>query len=236
MSTLFLFCIVCGLGQACGRKGPPLAPIVYVPRSVTELVAKRVEGEVVLQFKIPVANTDSSSPADLDRIEVYAHTGPLPTTADFLKYGTLVHRIEVKQPPEPEEEPKTESQEPGAPDVAGTTAPISPKQDAEAAAKAGLVEQGWATSVRETLTEKHMEIGPMPPTRAAAAVAKPAVPVETLETPGTVNFAMPVARYYTIVGVSKSRNRRGPYAGRFEFRLFLRFKPLRRSTQPIPRM
>ena len=26
--------------------------------------------------------------------------------------------------------------------------------------------RGWATSVRETLTEKHMETGPMPPTRA----------------------------------------------------------------------
>ena len=38
----------------------------------------------------------------------------------------------------------------------------------EGDAEAGLVEQGWATSVRETLTEKHMEIGPMPPARAAA--------------------------------------------------------------------
>ncbi len=88
--------------HACGRKGPPLAPIVYLPRPVTELVAKRVEDEVVLQFKVPTANTDNSSPADLDRLEVYAHTGPLPATADFLKYGTLVHRIEIKQPPRAE--------------------------------------------------------------------------------------------------------------------------------------
>ena len=35
-----------------------------------------------------------------ERVEVYAHTGPLPTTADFLKYGTLVHSIDIKQPPD----------------------------------------------------------------------------------------------------------------------------------------
>jgi hypothetical protein len=209
---LYVLCVLCGcICVACGRKGPPLAPIVYLPRPVTELVAKRVESEVVLQFKVPTANTNNSSPADLDRLEVYAHTGPLPATADYLKYGTLVHRIEIKQPPEPAEEQSAENQEPG------TTTPVPPKQDAKSVAKAeaeaGLVEQGWATSVRETLTEKHMEIGPMPPARATVPMAAPAVPVETLETPGTVNFAMPVARYYTIVGVSRSRNRRGPYAG-----------------------
>ena len=35
--------------------------------------------------------------------------------------------------------------------------------------EAGLVEQGGTTSVRETLTPKHREIGPMPPDAAAAA-------------------------------------------------------------------
>jgi hypothetical protein len=218
LSSLWVLCVLCGLGQACGRKGPPLAPIVYVPRPVTELVAKRVEDEIVVQFKVPTENTDRSSPADLERIEVYAHTGPLPSAADFLKYGTLVRRVEVKQPPRKEEQkPEEQQSAAGAPDVAGTSAPPEPKQEVKPAAKgneeAGLVEQGWATSVREALTEKHMEIGPMPPVRAAAPVTPTTTKVETLETPGTVNFAMPVARYYTIVGVSKSRNRRGPYAG-----------------------
>jgi hypothetical protein len=218
-------CILCGsLAGACGRKGPPLAPIVYVPRPVTELVAKRVEDEIVLQFKVPTANTNNSSPADLDRLEVYAHTGPLPAAADFLKYGTLVHRIEIKQPPR--EEQRAEGQEQGeagaegasaAPDAAGATPPAAPPQEKRADVKPGLIEQGWSTSVREALTEKHMEIGLMPPIRPIAPVATtattPATTVETLETPGTVNFAMPVARYYTIVGVSRSRHRRGPYAG-----------------------
>ena len=65
---------------------------------MTELKAKRVEGDIVLQFKVPDVNTDGSGPADLERLEVYGHTGPLPAPADFLKYGTLVQSIEIKQP------------------------------------------------------------------------------------------------------------------------------------------
>jgi hypothetical protein len=209
---LCVLCVLCGsIFVACGRKGPPLAPIVYVPRPVSELSAKRVEDEVVLQFKIPAANTDSSSPADLDRIEVYAHTGPLPAPADFWKYGTLVHRIEVKQPPASSERDGETADGPAAAEETG--APATPKQSADAAAKAGgLVEQGWAVSVREKLTEKHLETGPMPPVRAAPPPAT-AIQVDTLETPGTVNFPLPVSRYYTIVGISQSRNRKGPHAG-----------------------
>ncbi len=53
----------------------------------------------------------------------------------------------------------------------------------------------------------------MPPTRPVAPAAVPAVPVETVETPGTVNFPLSVSRFYTVVTVSRNRNRRGPYAG-----------------------
>jgi hypothetical protein len=181
---------------------------------VTEVAAKRVADEVVLQFKVPTTNTDNTGPADLDRIEVYAHTGPLPATADFLKFGTLVQSIEIKQPvvEKPAAEGGERAEAPSgvrpdtpelAPEVEGTEAP---------AARSGSIEQGWATSVRERLTEKYFEIGPMPPARPVVLPEKP-VQVETLETPGTVNFELPVARFYTIVGVSRSRHRRGPFAG-----------------------
>ena len=77
-----------------------------------------------------------------------------------------------------------------------------------------MIEQGWRATVREVLTPKHQEIGPMPPTRPVVVdeTEKPVV-IERLETPGTVNFELPPQRYYTIVGVSESRNRRGPFAG-----------------------
>ena len=41
----------------------------------------------------------------------------------------------------------------------------------------------------------------------------PVVVIEKIETPGTVNFELPPQRYYTIVGVSDSRSKRGPFAG-----------------------
>ena len=216
------------LATACGQKGPPLAPIVFLPRPVGEVAVKRVENDVVVQFTVPTVNTDNSSPADLRRIEVYAHTGPLPAPADFIKYGTLVASVDIKQPPTPEElkeeeEQRAKSQEQGAksqeqsPDAAGTPPPpAEPATPRRADVKPGspVIEQGWTTSVRETLTPKHLEIGPMPPTRPVPVTdtEKPVV-VERLETPGTVNFDATPQRYYTIVGVSESRNRRGPFAG-----------------------
>jgi len=198
-----LLCILVALGHvACGQKGAPLAPIVYLPTAVTELKVKRVEGDIVLEFKVPAINTDGAGPADLDRLEVYAHTGPLPTPADYLKYGTLVQTMPIKQPPVP------------TTDTEGQTAEGATVADLQVGQSSGtrLLEQGAATTVRETLTEKHMETGPMPPTRAAVPVVT-TVQVETLETPGTVNFPLPPVRYYTIFGVSESRDRRGPHAG-----------------------
>jgi hypothetical protein len=208
------------LATACGQKGPPLAPIVYLPRPVGEVAVKRVENDVVVQFTVPTVNTDNSGPADLRRIEVYAHTGPLPAPADFIKYGTLVASVDIKQPPTPEElkeeEQRAKSQE-QSPDAGGTPAPpAEPATPRRTDVKPGspMIEQGWTTSVREALTPKHLEIGPMPPTRPVPVTdtEKPVV-VERLETPGTVNFDATPQRYYTIVGVSESRNRRGPFAG-----------------------
>ena len=224
---------------ACGQKGPPLAPIVYLPRPVTDVAVKRVEDDVVIQFTVPTVNTDESSPADLRRIEVYAHTGPLPAPADFLKYGTLVASIDVKQPPTPEElkeqEEKAKKQgatgaigatgAPAAEGAEGAAASAAPPPDAQSA-KPGMIEQGWTTSVRETLTPKQREIGPMPPTRPLPVIdtEKPVV-VERVETPGTVNFDLAPQRYYTIVGVSESRNRRGPFAGPIQVALIEPLSP-----------
>jgi hypothetical protein len=208
---LGLFAVLCA--SACGQKGPPLAPIVYLPRPVTEVAAKRIENDIILQFTVPTVNTDGSGPADLRKIEVYAHTGPLPAPTDFLKYGTLVASVDIKQPPEPTtaEEQRAESKEQG-PVVPNQEVKAAPKKEAER--DVGMIEQGSKTSVRETLTPKHREIGPMPPTRAVAPPAgTPVVVVERLETPGTVNLELPPQRYYAIFPVSESRNRRGPVAG-----------------------
>jgi hypothetical protein len=229
---LGLFVVLCA--PACGQKGPPLAPIVYLPRPVTEVAVKRIENDIVLQFTVPTVNTDGSGPADLRRIEVYAHTGPLPAPADFLKYGTLVASIDIKQPPEPEEEQRAESKEQqNKEQQSKEREPVVPNQEAgsastkEADRQAGLLEQGAKTSVRETLTPKHREIGPMPPVRPVAPPAdteKPVV-IERIETPGTVNFEQPPQRYYAIFPVSESRNRRGPVAGPIQVSLLEPLSP-----------
>ena len=74
----------------------------------------------------------------------------------------------------------------------------------------GLIEQGWTTSVRETLTAKHREIGAMPPVRPPPPPDPdaPVVVVEKIETPGTINFDLPPQRNYVITGLSDSRGRR----------------------------
>ena len=199
---------------ACGQKGPPLAPIVYLPRAVSEVAAKRVENEVVLQFTVPAANTDGSTPADLRRIDVYAHTGPLPSDADYLKYGTLIASIDVQQPKPPEQQ-KPEDQADDAPTTSAEKTPRPAELPPDDDAQEGMVEQGSKTSVREALTPKHMEIGEMPPTRALPPPdpKEPVVVVERIETPGTVNFELPPQRFYVLFPISDSRNRRGPVYG-----------------------
>jgi hypothetical protein len=217
MTFSVVLCVLCGsLSTACGRKGPPLAPIVYLPRAVTELSAKRVENDVVLEFTVPDLNTDGSSPADLRRVEVYAHTGPLPAPTDFLKYGTLVTSVEIADPTKQKPpEPDNTAEETGGADAAGTTAPVAAKQDVRDVedAESKLTEQGMHISVREPLTDKEKEIGPMPPAKPLPPPPPDAPVVEKVETPGTTNFELPPTRYYTVVGVSRSRGRRGPYAG-----------------------
>ncbi len=218
----FFLCVLCGAcSAACGRKGPPLAPIVYLPRAVTEFAVKRVENEVVVQFTVPTLNTDGSGPADLRRVEVYAHTGPLPATTDFQKYGTLVASVDIADP----ETLKEENTQPAAgeakadpPDAADATPPANAGAEAGSSDQGSQVgrkmtEQGWLISVREPLTDKERETGPMPPVRAVPPAAPNAPVVEKVETPGTENFELAPTRFYTAVGVSRSRGRRGPYAG-----------------------
>ena len=60
----------------CGKKGPPLAPIVHVPAAVDKLAATRIGNDVYLSVTIPTQNIDTTSPADVARIEVYGRPVP----------------------------------------------------------------------------------------------------------------------------------------------------------------
>ncbi len=124
---------------ACGKKGPPLPPLVKLPVAPSDLTAVRRADTVDLQLTVPSANTDSSRPANVVRVEVYALTGP-PTVseADVLKQGTKVASIAVKGPRDPD----------------ATFDPDDPEQsaaDTEPPEGEGL-DQGAVARVQETLT------------------------------------------------------------------------------------
>ena len=184
MAVLAL-CVLCGLNffVSCGRKGPPLPPLLRLPAAVTAVTARRVGQDVVFQFTIPTANTDGRGAVDLDHVEVYAHTGPLPAPLDFLKFGTLIGKVAVKAPAAPGD--TNRDQLPG-------------------------FDPGAVAAVSETITPAQLEIGKMPIVRATSTPA-PAVLATDLETPGTVNAPRPLMRYYVAVATNR-RNRRGAFS------------------------
>jgi hypothetical protein len=100
---LLLLCAV-AVAPACGKKGPPLAPLLKVATAPGEVAVRRVGGAARIQFRVPTANTDGTTPADIRRVEVYGFTGEAPTTpAEVVKSGTLVATVPVRLPPEPVE-------------------------------------------------------------------------------------------------------------------------------------
>jgi hypothetical protein len=92
------------LVAGCGKKGPPLPPLVRLPAAPAELVAERRASSVDVGLVTPGANTDGSRPADIERVDVYAFTGPAAVPDDRLfKEGVRVASLEVKRPRDPDE-------------------------------------------------------------------------------------------------------------------------------------
>jgi hypothetical protein len=145
--VMSLFCV------ACGKKGPPLPPLVKLPVAPSDLTAVRRADTVDLQLTVPNANTDSSRPANVARVEVYAFTGPGTVSgAEVLKQGTKVATVAVKAPRDPN----------------ATFDPGDPEQfeaDVEPPEGDGL-DQGSVAHVRDALTA---------PTVTSAAPATPAI-------------------------------------------------------------
>jgi len=98
-----LIVVLSFLLMACGKKGPPLPPLVKQPVAPADLTAVRRADTVDLQFIVPSANTDNTRPANVARVDVYAFTGPaaVPET-DVLKLGTRVASVAVKAPRDPD--------------------------------------------------------------------------------------------------------------------------------------
>ena len=106
-SILFsaLFAISAIVSFGCGKKGPPLAPLIKLPVAPADLSAARRGDTVDLAFTVPSVNTDGTRPANVAHAEVYAITVavtvPPLSDASVLKYGTRVGSVEVKAPRDP---------------------------------------------------------------------------------------------------------------------------------------
>lgn len=169
----------------CGKKGPPLAPLVSLPAGVSDLTARRIGETVYVQFTVPVSNADGMGPADVRAVEVYAYTAFEPENSADLKRLTLVATIPVKPPPKP-----VEASDEGA--------PARVEQPPEEAG----VDQGAKVTIAEAVTDDVRVL--LPPDPKARKPKVPPVP--------TPEFARAfpesqLTRFYVAVGVNRKGKR-----------------------------
>jgi len=176
--------------ETCGKKGPPLPPLVKVPAPPADFTAARRGADVALQFTVPAANSDGTRPANVERVDVYAFTGPASTTdRQILKLGTKVGSVPVKAPRDP--------------DV--TVDPDQTEDETEPLEGQGL-DQGAPARLDEPLTPASLV-----PIAAERRKTEPAVepgPQPLLGPP-----PIPPLRTYVAVGISKG-GRKGPLSKR----------------------
>ncbi|MEP6915306.1 MAG: hypothetical protein ABJC89_06645 [Acidobacteriota bacterium] len=154
------------LAAACGKKGPPLAPLHLVPGPATDVSIRRLGPDAQIQFVIPATNLNGPGRAEIDRVEVYAVTvapgSPPPPNRELLSAKYLVGSIPVKPPPvegetPPENAPPDKRPGPGEPaqfvepltaerlKPVTFAAPAPPKGATPAARPAGSSPAGTAT-------------------------------------------------------------------------------------------
>jgi hypothetical protein len=181
---------------ACGKKGPPRPPLVRLPARPEAFAARRLGPSVYLQFRIPTANADGTTPADVERVEVYGFTGQPPGNEDFFKRGAPVATIPVRKPPEPAPEPKKSEKGNKAGGRPETWPPSPPRPPAS-------MENGFDQGDTIVVTE------PIGPTQLAEVVltAKARVPG-----PPPQKLALPT-RFYVAVGVNH-KGRKGALSAR----------------------
>jgi hypothetical protein len=186
--------IVVVLCSACGKKGPPLPPLLKIPVAPGELMAQRRAGTVDLQFIVPAANTDGTRPANVERVDVYGITGPPTVTDDqILKLGTKVASVTVKAPRDPD----------------ATVDPDEPDEEVEPPEGKGL-DQGVVARVTEQLSEQALTPVDLPSNaKASRTGVKERVRTERPLLPPQLS----PSRTYVGVGIS-TRGRKGPVSKR----------------------
>jgi len=181
----------------CGKKGPPLPPLVRAPQPPEDLVAERRGNTVDIHFTVPSTNTDGTRPANVASADVYAITAPVTVTpltdAQVLKLGTKIGSVPVKAPRDPNL----------------TAEPDEPADEVDAPQGPGL-DQGSVASVSEVLATEMLTPVDVPADKKGrkAATAADHASGPLLPAPPTA-----ASRTYAVFGIS-ARGRKGPLSKR----------------------
>ena len=179
---------------ACGKKGPPLAPIMRIPAGIEMISAKRAGSDVFVTLTVPTRNIDSSMPVHISRIEVYGYTGRVaPPRARWAELGDLVATVPVIPPPEP-------------------NAPPAPPPDPDKGATAGMIITVHDTLTPQALVQGRVDTTPPPGTRGRARA--PLTPIAD-----TAPVSNILHRYYVAFAFSE-KGIPGPPSTDAEFPLF----------------
>jgi hypothetical protein len=172
------FCVLLWLPLAlvaCGKKGPPLAPLRLVPDAAQNVTARRLGSTVYLQMSVPGKNANGPGPVAVDHLEIYAVTAAAgaapPANRELLTSARVIGRIPVKPPPTDEETPPEENE---------------PKDTRPG--------PGDPVTFTETITEAQLKPQILPSSKAGTATSAPAgggesptgVPPVTAEPPLTI--------------------------------------------------
>ena len=135
----------------CGKKAPPLAPLVIRPAAPEDVQVVRVDDTVHIRFKVPDKNGDGKSPARLSRVDVIGLTGEAQdpdgkslTATALLREASLVGSVEIEPPPPPAPR-EAKKPAPADPDAPAPPPPPAPPDDPRPA-------QGEIVTITERVT------------------------------------------------------------------------------------
>jgi len=181
--------IIC---SGCGKKGPPLPPLLHLPSAPADVAATRRGDQVVVELTVPSANTDNTRPANVEQVDVYGITASGQVTDDQLvKRGTKLGEIAVKAPRDPND----------------TADPDDTDADVEPPVGNGL-DQGARATV-----EEHLAPAALVPVDVAAADTKRPKADAPADGPLLGPPTRVLTRTYAGVGVN-THGKRGPVSRR----------------------
>jgi hypothetical protein len=180
-----LACVTLPLAGGCGKKGPPLAPLPRLPVAPAQVSASRAGDTVTVSFTVPAANISGVRPADIERVDVYAWTGPDVPAGRVFRVAKVVASVPVRMPPPPQD-----------PDEDGNVPPPPPPVGPG-------VDQGAPVQLRETLAAAAFV-----PVDVSDPKKKPAPAGEPKVTPPDARpLPPPLTRRYIVVGINHGGQR-----------------------------